>query len=668
MTVSSDYITSSLLPNVFCKEGLLQNTAVTIPKGLQAFTILSLRGTKVPLKMYYYKSSLSFEVIRNGRFPIGTLISTIPGINIRSLPLPPGVKDILQFQIDYFSFDTSSKKLLVSTQYPGTLRFFNGYLTITKPSLTVNAVLKHPRKVYFEVDGAIKIGKGDYVITISRDPSTNKYILKASFKKIPFSDFIHKFSATVLPRAFQNRLKKFIQFSIHNVKLALPLGTRNLQLHLSGTPVIGGYKTVHLSAIIIRQGGKTKLVAGFQLGKTSLANLMYKITGKNIRGIAILNQELDTSILISPVSLPGVRLYGSKLKNINIVKGVYIHAALKWPQNCARDKFCAVAQRVLGRNAQFSLQATIASANSFTLSAGVSDVRLGSGVVLQRAALQVMVGRETSVGIEGAIHLNKIGITLSAGLRTGSRGVVLQGNMQGCWKKAFGLKWLSICNLHLLIAIQPTVTLVGALEIGGQIRLGNPSCLRHPIIASGYMGVDQLSPKNNFYYAKMNRLTMGTLLRAFCIRFRLPRPLAESGFPRGFLSSFSPIGKELPKVGISIPAGFRLKGTINILGLEAHADMIINLPKGVKMSVALSPLRIAGGLLQMYASSRDRSRGPFLKVFITAHPRPKVDIRASGFVSVLGIQQEAMLRITNTQYEYRIAGKFLHLFQFCIHQ
>ena len=461
--------------------------------------------------------------------------------------------------------------------------------------------------------------------------------------------------------------KKFIQFSIHNVKLALPLGTRNLQLHLSGTPVIGGYKTVHLSAIIIRQGGKTKLVAGFQLGKTSLANLMYKITGKNIRGIAILNQELDTSILISPVSLPGVRLYGSKLKNINIVKGVYIHAALKWPQNCARDKFCAVAQRVLGRNAQFSLQATIASANSFTLSAGVSDVRLGSGVVLQRAALQVMVGRETSVGIEGAIHLNKIGITLSAGLRTGSRGVVLQGNMQGCWKKAFGLKWLSICNLHLLIAIQPTVTLVGALEIGGQIRLGNPSCLRHPIIASGYMGVDQLSPKNNFYYAKMNRLTMGTLLRAFCIRFRLPRPLAESGFPRGFLSSFSPIGKELPKVGISIPAGFRLKGTINILGLEAHADMIINLPKGVKMSVALSPLRIAGGLLQMYASSRDRSRGPFLKVFITAHPRPKVDIRASGFVSVLGIQQEAMLRITNTQYEYRIAGKFLHLFQASLH-
>ena len=316
---------------------------------------------------------------------------------------------------------------------------------------------------------------------------------------------------------------------------------------------------------------------------------------------------------------------------MDIFKAVTIHAALQWPPNCATDKFCAVAQRLLGRNGRFSLQATIASASSFTLSAGVSDVRLGSGVMLQRAALQVMVGRETSVGIEGKIHLNKIGITLSAGLRAGSRGVVLEGNMQGCWKRAFGVKWLSICNLHLLIAIQPTVTLVGALEIGGEVRLGYPSCVRHPIAASGYIGVDQLSPKNNFYYAKMNRVTMGTLLRAFCIRFRLPRPLAESGFPRGFLISFSPFGKKLPKVGISIPAGFRLKGSINILGLEAHADVIINLPKGFNMQVSLSPLRIAGGLLQMYASSKDRSRGPFLKVFVTAHPRPKVDIHASAW-------------------------------------
>ena len=664
VTVSSEYITSSLLPlQVFCKDGLLQNTAVTIPKGLQAFTILNIRGIKLPLKISYHKSIITLEVINNGRLPIGTLLSTIPGVNIRSLPLPPGIRDIFRFQIDYFSFNTNSKEMVVDTQFPGTLSYFNGYLTITKPALKVLAVLKHPRKIDFEVDGTIKIGKGDYLITINRDSSTNKYVLKASFKTIPVSDLIHKFSAKVLPTAFQRRLKKYVQFSIHNAKLAFPLGTKNLQIHLSGTPVIVGYKTVHLSAILIRQGGKTKFIEGFQFGKVSFATLIYMITGKNLQHIAILNQHLETNFILSPVSLPGVHLYGSKLKDIKIEKGVSIHAKFQWPSNCKRNKFCAVAQRVIGKDATLSLQASIQSTKSFILSAGVSNLRLGAGVVLQRAALQIRAGDESSVGIEGSIFLKQVGITLSAGIRSGSRGVVLEGNMQGCWKRAFGAKWITICNLHLLIAIQPTVTLVGALEVGGQVRIGNPSCTRHPLRALGYVGVDQLNPQNNFYYVQLkNKVTMGTLLQAFCIRFRLPRPLADSGFPRGFLSSYSPVGKELPKARISIPAGFRLKGTINILGLVAHADVTISLPKGINMKIALSPLRIGKGFLQMYASRRDRSHGPLLKVRVDI-PSHKVDIHASGFVSVLGIQAEAMLRITNTKYEYMVRGKFLHLFQ-----
>ena len=129
------------------------------------------------------------------------------------------------------------------------------------------------------------------------------------------------------------------------------------------------------------------------------------------------------------------------------------------------------------------------------------------------------------------------------------------------------------------------------------------------------------------------------------------------------MSSFSPIGKELPKAGISIPAGRRIKGVIRILGLEAHADVTISLPKGVNYKIALSPLRIGGGRIQMYASRTDRSRGPFLNVIVESHPRHRVDINARGFVSVLGIETEAMLRVTNSEYQYMIRGKFLRLFQ-----
>ena len=69
----------------------------------------------------------------------------------------------------------------------------------------------------------------------------------------------------------------------------------------------------------------------------------------------------------------------------------------------------------------------------------------------------------------------------------------------------------------------------------------------------------------------------------------------------------------------------------------------------------------------MYASRRDRSRGPFLNVIVESYPRHKVDIHASGFVSVLGIQNEAMLKISNSKYEYLVRGKFLYLFQSFLH-
>ena len=672
VTVSSDYITSSLLPNVFCKEGLLQNTAVTIPKGLQAFILLNLRGTKVPITMYYYKTFLSFEIIQNGRLPIGTLLSTIPGINIHSLPLPPGVRAIFQFQVDYFSFETSSKQLVVTTRYPGTLSYFNGYLAITNPGLSINAVLKRPRKVNFAVEGAIKIG--NYLITISRDPTINKYVLKAAFKTIPISDVMHKFSAKILPNELHVVLKKFIQFSIRNAQVAFPIGTRNLQLHLSGTPVIGGYKTVHLSAAIIRQGRKARLVADFQLDKVSLATIINRITRKDLRKIAILNQELHLSLLISrPDSLSRVRLYGSMVKNMDIKKGASINAALRWPPNCAMDKFCAVAQKVLGKDAQLSLQGiTISSISSFTLSTGVSNINLGEGLQLQRAALQVKVdGSEVSIGIEGLIHLTKLGIILSSGIRASSRRIVLEGSTTGCLnlKRLFGVDWLSICNLHLLIAVQPsaaTVIPVGGVEIGGEIRIGNPACIKRPLIAKGYIGVDQLSPNNNFYFVQLkNSITMTTLLRAFCIRFHLPRPLVESGFPKGVLSSFSALGKELPRAGLSIQSGFRLKGTIHILGLKAHADVTIS-PTAIKYYVVLPSLRIGGEFFQMYASKSDRSRGPFLKIIVSVL-QPKVNMHISGFVSVLGIQAQALLRVTNTRYEYRVKGKFFHLFQASLH-
>ena len=208
VTVSSNYITSSLLPNVFCKEGLLQNTAFTIPKGLQAFAVLNFGGTEVSIRMRYYKTFLSFEVINNGQIPIGTLLSTIPGINIRSLPLPPGIKDVLQFQIDYFSLDTSTKQLVVTTQYPGTLSYFNGYLTITNPGLRVNAVLKNQPKL--NLDFSVEQSKLEKETTLSQYPEIQQWtstFLKPLLRIFQFLILFTNFQLRFCRMNFKTNLK-----------------------------------------------------------------------------------------------------------------------------------------------------------------------------------------------------------------------------------------------------------------------------------------------------------------------------------------------------------------------------------------------------------------------------------------------------------------------------
>ena len=237
--------------------------------------------------------------------------------------------------------------------------------------------------------------------------------------------------------------------------------------------------------------------------------------------------------------------------------------------------------------------------------------------------------------------------------------------MSGCWENAFGASWLDICSIQASVAMIPGVTLTG-LSLGAQVRIGDESC-GTPLVATGFVGIDILTPTRNYYYVNLEgSATVGAILEALCIDLSIPAPLAESGFPNGFLSSFSLFGVELPHVPLSIPQGYRFKGTLNILGLEASADVNIGFPDGIYFAIALPPINV-GGLLQMSASQSDTSNGPFLTADIDLLPTPNVDVQASGYLSVLGISLETTLTITNTQYIFNIEGKFLNLFEASLH-
>ena len=411
----------------------------------------------------------------------------------------------------------------------------------------------------------------------------------------------------------------FLQFAIDDAHITYPFGGGTQQIQLSGQPEIAGINGPHMSAIVIRQGGENELIQGFEIGKITISDLIQKISGVSVSSIAILNQQLEAAVLISPVTLPGVRLIGSKLSDFSINKGVSFQAAMGWPPDCSADPFCAVAQGAIGPDARFVLGGTIASAKSFTFSASVADLHLGS-ILLAKAGLEVTVGVTTEIGVFGSVTIPNPGLTLTGAIRVGTRGVVLEMTMTGCWESAFGVKWLTICSLQVLVSLKPGVPLAG-FAFGGEVKLGDTSCGRQ-VQAQGFIGIDPVSPQENYYYVNFpGDFTIGSILKAFCLNLNLPKPVEESGFPKGFLSSFSLFGKELPHIPLSIPQGYRLKGTLNILGLEASADITVGLPDGIKMDVLLSALSLDKDLLAMYAKSSDQSRGPFLVANITLLPR-----------------------------------------------
>ena len=665
VTISTASISSSNLLEGFKAGSLLQLTNGYIQEGVTAYFRLS-SMKDAPLKMSYSTSKFSFEVLMKHSVDLNAFLPQV-GLTLDSVKLPPGISNILYLNIMRFSINTSSKEILLDVNFPNTLSYFSGLLKIQNINVSVHALLNAPRNISVEASGHIEIANQMFDVYIKHD-DTNKYTLSIQIPKLKISDIIRKFGASVLPDKLNEVIKSsgFLDFSIKNVGVSFTFGSPPLQIQISGSPVLNGYEAPYIFIIIIKHEGKIKLIQGLEFGVANLADLIQSVTGINLHSTTILNQQLQATILISPVTLPGFKLQGKHFNGFSINQGISLQATMTWPSDCSSVPSCNVAQALLGKNARLMLQGTIANTQSFRFTAGVSDIRLGLLFTLEKAGFEVRVfgfGDEIQIGIFGSLHISNPDITLNGAIRVGTRGVVLELSMAGCWEQAFGVDWLTICSLQGVVALKPELNfLPGGLALGGEVQIGKPSC-GSQIQASGFVGVDADTPKQNYYYVNIrDELTFGSMLERFCIDMNLPRPLSESGFPEGFFSSFSLMGKELPRVPVSIPSGFQVKGTFNILGLTTTVDVNIGLPRGLKAVVLLPPLELSNGLLTMYASKSDSSRGPYLNVSIALIP-PNVNMEASGYLSVLGISTEVILRITNSEYRFSISGKLLNLFE-----
>ena len=665
VTISPAEITKSWLKEALSSSPLLSKAKGTISEGVTGFVEVDFMDSI--LEMKYYDSNVNFDV-HGESLNVSTLISILPSVNLQSLSLPPGLNQINNLHVTSFSLLTEASQISIEVSLPRTLTYFSNILVVSEPSMVITA--SYPNlDICLAVSGNLTLAGINIDVAIAKQNST--YVLTASTDEINFANIIEGFAADILPRELRPILTAIplTQVVISEMTMKLPLTLPSVggpqQIYVSGVPSLTGFTLGEINAIIVREtSGAVHVIEAIELPSINLANFLGQLIPLvSFDSIPFINQDLDIDLVLSPKTLPNIKLFGEKFRDLGIIKGVSLQTQLSFPSGCSLDPFCVVARYLLNTDS-FNLHGIITNSRQFTLRATVDDISVGSALTISEAGIEIQVdeSRGVSIGIGGVIELSSPSLTFQSRVffSTVTSEVVLEMTMSGCWENALGITFLKICNLHASSSFAAG-TMLSGLSLGGRVSIGKQSCGR-VITATGYVGINAVSPTQNYFYADINsEVTIPSLLEAFCISIRqLPRPLSQTGFPNGFRTSFSLIGIELPRIPLSIPQGFHFKGAVNLLGLQVQADITISLPEGLNATIEL-PVLDAGSLLRMYRSRSNQSQGPILRALIHA-PSNRVDIEASGYLSTLGISLETTMRIRN-DIEFTFSGRMLSLFE-----
>ena len=654
LTFATKRITSLNLGSL-SKSQLLQKLGYTIKKGLTAF--IGVPFHKDPLTLTYNNKVLVMTTPKKDLRLDKILSSIVPGST--KLSLPSQLSQI--FKVNIETITVRPRQMTINLAYPGALKFADGILSFSQAKVAL-VIAKTTPKVTTTVSGIINLGGIKFNTRLAPNKQ-GKYVLTASTNMLNMNALINSLHAAVLPDTISGFMKgiPFLNFKLKNPTMSYTIGVKPLQIKLGGKPIIAGFSTTNTESLIVKTATGTKTILGFELGQLNFADLLMKVTKFNFGGIfPLLKQSITATVTISPISSNKLHFGVGKLASLPVSSGVSITATMHFPKHCdPKDSFCKFAGRLMG-SIPLTLKASFASSSEFLIAAYINKLKLSDKITLQSAGLEIVAGKIPRIGLKGSVQLNKPPLLFTASISASTKGLTLKLSVSNCWKKAFEVEWLTLCDFTGSVDFAPPTGIVG-FAFGAKIHLGYPNS-GHQIQAAGYMGVNIIYPIANYYYVKFTRVTMGSLLKAFNIRFTLPKPLADSGFPEGFLSSFSALGQNLPDAHLSIPPGYRLKGTLDILGFRASADITIDLPKLIDVNVALPAIRV-GNLLAMYASASDARKGPYLKAKVQLLPNQYVNIEAKGYLKVLGIALQSSLKITNSHYMYSISGKILHLFE-----
>ncbi|KAI9016835.1 hypothetical protein DFJ74DRAFT_678582 [Hyaloraphidium curvatum] len=504
-----------------------------------------------------------------------------------------------------------------------------------------------------------------------------QWVISVTAERLGFGDVIKQLGAAIFPsgpvEAIIDKLK-LRAFELEQFRLAVILGSGDAVVRFSaGANVLPG-------AVVQVIAGKQ---AGGALGGTlalgirgdMFTKLLAKmIPGFKVPGLDLVASGMTMGLIISSSSryVEGTPMaFDPPLQYIpEIKRGLSLNLRMGLPPDCGGQQFCEVMVMLLGQDAALQISAVV-NPPDVTVSAGVSDLRITDGLVLQQ------VGFEASfpalrLMLVGALQLHvdksQPPITLSAFIGVKSASVILGGSMKGIWRRAFGWERLNVGNLILEVGITATLGAPSVL-LGGEVAIGkncytpdNQFDVKSQCIGgSVYLSIDPANPQNNWFGGEISNIDFKTIIAAFTgIRISpdiIPAPILNSGFPGKNTLSLCPMGGCVVP-GREFPMGFFFKGTLNILDVTADAEISINPAAGIRVKASLTPLKLGDGLIMAYFSRTDRKRGPMLDLNLQMAQPTAISLQLNAFVRVLMFEVDAQVSISPTRYSVGFAATY----------
>eukprot|EP00795_Rhopilema_esculentum_P014013 gene14013-4985_t len=561
------------------------------------------------LYMRYADKKFTFKFIPNLELDLLNTLQMFVKKSVKT-ELPKWLGEISgKIKFEKFDFDFAGS-LDLQIFVPGQLKI-GSLLTIA--DVKIKVLRKAGQDMWdFSIESLTQITK-DVTLEIGIEKIEGSYELKGQIPKISLKELLKYFVSN--DKFASGEFEKFnMDLKAVSIRWILP-ESKPTALKLSADVDMTDFTGVQFQLIAVVENNVPEWKMGFSVPKVELCDMMKKFFGKDLENACWL-KDVDYAIAMDGIKTD-VQFDLQPLKGIpKQSKGFYFRLKIQFPKDCAGNKLCLEAKRILEKRKSkrsgskdeiiVTLEGVIRDTNSFSVAAKLElEEKLSESVTLSE--YQLLIDMD---GVKGSLY--------------------------------FGVK----------LRFENKKSSFDMIEFGGKISVGRPES-KKKIDAKLALSISLTSIDDIYYYAKVSSMTVEDILDLF--ELKAPNALKDTGFPNGFTVAFSlsPSGKEIKALGKRIDSGLTIIGDLRLFELQLSCKITIdaNQPKFL-IYIQMSAIKLT--LISFTKVRGDENEGPEFYAEISSK---KKEVKINAKVTVLGISAGTVIQVSDSHYVFTVNGK-----------